>query len=303
MSYLVNKEGLGRKHYGDEVVAQLYPMGKSPEPKSYRERLQTEGFLVVSSKEKDKFEVGKLALKPLVSIVMPFYNPGPHFEDSLLEILDVLDSTSIPYEVIAVCDGSTDASPDVLAKLGVSTVKDVYHLKRQGKGAALRTGLLLGRGDYLGFIDGDGDIDPSALPAFIGTLQFYQPDIVLGSKRHPMSKVVYPPLRRMYSAAYQLMIRALFGLSVKDTQTGIKLCRREVIERALPLMVEKRFAFDLELFVVARKLGYTEFFEAPIVIRERFSSTINIRSVFYTLLDTLAIFYRERVLRFYDRKI
>lgn len=273
------------------------------ESKSYRERLATDGFVVVSSKENDRPKIQDPTLRPLVSIVTPFYNPGPQFEDALLEILEVLDSTSIPYEVIAVCDGSTDASKDVLSKLGVSTVKDVYHLKRQGKGAALRTGLLLGRGDYLGFIDGDGDIDPSALAAFIGTLQFYKPDIVLGSKRHPMSKVVYPPLRRIYSMAYQSLIKVLFGLGVKDTQTGIKLCRREVVERALPLMVEKRFAFDLELFVVARRLGYVDFFEAPIVIRERFSSTISVKAVFYTLIDTLAIFYRERILRFYDRRV
>lgn len=274
------------------------------EERTFRERFEADGFIVVSSKEGDGSRVVLEPLpRPLVSIVTPFYNPGPHFEVALREILGVLDSTSIPYEVIAVCDGSTDTSPNVLANLNVSTVKDIYHLKRQGKGAALRTGLLLGRGDYLGFIDGDGDIDPGALAAFIGTLQFYQPDIVLGSKRHPMSKVVYPPLRRLYSIIYQELIRVLFGLSVKDTQTGIKLCRREVIEKALPLMVEKRFAFDLELFVVARKLGFTDFFEAPIVIRERFSSTISIKSVFYTLLDTLAIFYRERILHFYDRKV
>lgn len=266
-----------------------------------RREIEARGYAILSS---DAYSaVVEPSPHPLVSIVTPFYNPGPAFESAIREILEVLEGSGVGYELIAVSDGSTDASPNILAGLGVSAVKDVYHLRRHGKGAALRTGLMLGKGDYLGFIDADGDIDPNALASFISILQAYHPDIILGSKRHPMSQVTYPPLRRAYSALYQLLIRALFDLSVRDTQTGIKLAKREVIERALPLMVEKRFAFDLELFVVARRLGYKNFFEAPVVIRERFSSTVNLVAVARTLLETLAIFYRERVLHFYDRNV
>jgi glycosyltransferase involved in cell wall biosynthesis len=68
-------------------------------------------------------------------------------------------------------------------------------------------------------------------------------------------------------------------------------------------MVEKRFAFDLELFVVARQQGFRNFVEMPVTIGERFSSTVSLRSVRNMLLDTLAIFYRLRVLRFYERDI
>ena len=265
-----------------------------------QEEIESHGFAVLSS---DSYNFGSPTplAHPLVSIVMPFYNPGVAFGAAIREVLDVLDRSGVGYELIAVSDGSTDSSPNILAQLGVSTVKDVYHLRRHGKGAALRTGLLLGKGDYLGFIDADGDIDPNALASFIAILRVDEPDIILGSKRHPNSEVVYPRLRRAYSAIYQLLVRGLFDLSIKDTQTGIKLCKREVIERALPLMVEKRFAFDLELFVVARRLGYRNFYEAPVVIRERFSSTVNLVAVIRTLIDTLAIFYRERILHFYDR--
>jgi hypothetical protein len=64
-------------------------------------------------------------------------------------------------------------------------------------------------------------------------------------------------------------------------------------------MVEKRFAFDLELFVVARQQGFRNFVEMPVSIGERFSSTVSLRSVRDMLLDTLAIFYRLRILRYY----
>ncbi|HET9442025.1 MAG TPA: hypothetical protein VFO65_01810, partial [Acidimicrobiales bacterium] len=122
-----------------------------------------------------------------------------------------------------------------------------------------------------------------------------------GSKRHPMSLVDYPPVRRLYSWGYQRLVHVLFRLNVRDTQTGLKLARRDVLAAALPRMLEKRFAFDLELLVVAAHLGYGRFFEAPVLIRRQFSSTVSLRAVRGMLVDTLAIFYRLRVLRFYDR--
>jgi hypothetical protein len=67
-------------------------------------------------------------------------------------------------------------------------------------------------------------------------------------------------------------------------------------------MVEKRFAFDLELFVVARQRGFTNFVEMPVTIIERFASTVSLRSVRQMLQDTLGIFYRLRIIRFYGSK-
>jgi hypothetical protein len=128
----------------------------------------------------------------------------------------------------------------------------------------------------------------------------YSPDIILGSKRHPLSEVEYPFLRRVYSWGYQQVVRIGFRLNIRDTQTGIKLVRRDVLSAVLPRMVEKRFAFDLELFVIARRLGYKRFLEAPIRLRHQFTSTVSWRSVYRSLLDTMAIWYRLRILHFYD---
>lgn len=68
----------------------------------------------------------------------------------------------------------------------------------------------------------------------------------------------------------------------------------------VPRMVEKRFAFDLELLVVARRLGYRRFVEVPVVIGHRFSSTVSVGTVRGMVQDTLAIFYRLWILRWYD---
>jgi hypothetical protein len=99
---------------------------------------------------------------------------------------------------------------------------------------------------------------------------------------------------------YQRLVRLLFGLDVTDTQTGMKLVRRDVLDAVLPRMVEKRFAFDLEFLVVARRLGYVRVLEAPVHLDYQFRSSVDVRAVLNILLDTAAIFYRKYILRFYD---
>ena len=216
-------------------------------------------------------------------------------------VVDALRTEQVTFEVIAVSDGSTDGSPASIA--GIDQVRVVELAENQGKGAALRVGLAQGRGRYLGFIDGDGDIPARQLSHFLAATRAGDPDVVLGSKLHPGSDIVYPPLRRLYSSGYRQLTRLLFRLPTRDTQTGIKLIRRETLAAVLPKMVEKRFAFDLELLVVARRMGYRSFVELPVQIAERFTSTISLRAVWRTLLDTLAIFYRLRVAHFYGPQL
>jgi len=238
-----------------------------------------------------------------VTMVVPYYNPGPRFASNVEELLLTLEESRISFEVIAVSDGSTDGSQSTLDGLGHQESQPLRRValeRNHGKGEALRVGLSQGRGRYLGFIDGDGDIPSIQVKALVDLVRTYEPDVVLGSKRHPLSDVHYPPARRFCSWGYQQLVRVLFHLKVRDTQTGLKLIRREVLADVLPRTLEKRFAFDLEMLVVARRLGHRRFFEAPVRIQERFSSTIRPSSVWPMLVDTLAIFYRLRILRYYD---
>jgi O-antigen/teichoic acid export membrane protein/glycosyltransferase involved in cell wall biosynthesis len=245
---------------------------------------------------------GDLATDTLdFSIVVPFYNPGPRFGPHLANIVEVLDASGSTFEVIAVSDGSTDGSEHVVSELDRHGVR-LIAMPHGGKGSALHAGMTEARGKYVGFIDADGDLPALLISNFIELTRVDNaPDIVLGSKRHPDSDVDYPWLRRLYSLGYQLLIGILFRLPMRDTQTGLKFIRREVLSAVVPRMVEKRFAFDLELLVVARHLGYRQFVEAPVQIGERFSSTVSMRAVQGMILDTLAIFYRLHILRYYDR--
>lgn len=237
-----------------------------------------------------------------VTVVVPYYNPGPSLVGHVAQVIEVLRQRQVAFEVIAVSDGSTDGNDAGLEQLGAEV--QVVHLPvNQGKGRALRIGLGLGRGRYLGFIDGDGDIPAPVLGEFVDCIEQGSPDFAIGSKRHPESVVVYPWLRRFYSWGYQELTRLLFGLDVTDTQSGIKLARREIVTELLPILEEDGFIFDLELLAVARRRGYTHVVELPVEIRERFSSTISPRAVFDMLVDTMRLTWRLRIAHHYDHAL
>jgi hypothetical protein len=92
-------------------------------------------------------------------------------------------------------------------------------------------------------------------------------------------------------------------LDVTDTQSGIKLARREIVTELLPILEEDGFTFDLELLAVARRLGYTRVVELPVEIRERFSSTVSPRAAWDMLVDTVRLTWRLRIAHRYDRAL
>jgi glycosyltransferase involved in cell wall biosynthesis len=234
-----------------------------------------------------------------VTVVMPYFNPGGRLRQTVAEAVEVLRLSGVSFEVVTVSDGSTDGSQNTLEDLDPDVVIRVELPARGGKGQAVRAGLERGRGRYLGFIDADGDVPPDLLGDFVKVIRTERPDVVLGSKRHRASQVVYPPARRLYSWGYQQLVRLLFHLDVRDTQAGIKLVRRDVLVDVLPSMVEQGYAFDLELLVVARFFGYRHLVEAPVRIGRRFTSTVSPKVVAEMLRDTLAIWWRLRVRRAY----
>jgi len=157
-------------------------------------------------------------------------------------------------------------------------------------------------GAFVTFIDSDMEIAPEEIGRMLSLLRLYDADIVVGSKRHPMSQVHYPLLRRVQSAGYHRLCRILFRVKVHDTQTGLKMMRREVSRDVLRVALVKRFAFDLELLAIADHLGYRKVIEAPVTIDYAFSSTTNMSAVFWVLVDTAAIFYRLHLTRSYSRE-
>jgi glycosyltransferase involved in cell wall biosynthesis len=241
--------------------------------------------------------------RPLaLSVVVPAYKEGRRIYANLRRLLRELDSLEVGYEVIVVSDGNTDATAREARRVGSPAVRVIEYPMNVGKGFALSLGVAQSSGPLVTFIDADMELDPANIKTFIELMLRSDCDAVIGSKRHPQSRVSYPAFRRFQSAIYHLIVRLLFNLSTRDTQTGLKLFRRQVLEQVVPLLAIKRFAFDLELLVVARFLGYRNICEAPITLDYQFESTVNARAAFDVLWDTAAIFYRLRVLRYYKRR-
>lgn len=246
---------------------------------------------------------GSVVDRPFVSIIVPYYNPGDRLRATVGHLVRVLHASEMSFEIITVSDGSTDGSPLTLDEFPESVVRRVAHATNVGKGHALRTGLAMGCGRYIGFIDADGDISPEFLASFVSVMHAEVADMIIGSKRHPDSSVHWTPLRRLYSWGHQCIIHQLFRLDVKDTQVGIKLMDRRVVADVLPLLRENRFALDLELLVLARRLGYTHVLEVPVHIEERLGSTVSLKRAWRLLVDTLGIFVRLSVRHQYDAAI
>jgi hypothetical protein len=135
-------------------------------------------------------------------------------------------------------------------------------------------------------------------------MRWYNSDIIVGSIRHSASKVTdYPFKRKIYSVGYHWFTRIAFGLKITDSQRGLKIFKREVLEKVLPRLMVKKFAFDIEMLSVAQSLGF-KIHDGPVEMdasKFKFSS-IRSSSVFSMLMDTLAVFYRLRILNYYNGK-
>jgi glycosyltransferase involved in cell wall biosynthesis len=237
-----------------------------------------------------------------LSVVVPTYQQCAVIAHNVEVILGKLDRFGANLEVIVVIDGGDDDSATQLARITDSRLRVITYQPNKGKGHALKTGSQEARGRWIAWLDSDLDLDPSGIPLFVDTAELLDLDVVVGSKRHPDSEVDYPWLRRCYSALYQRLVQAMFGLNVRDTQVGIKLFRRDVLEAVLPVTLVKRFAFDIEILAVAYHFGYHRIAEGPVRLKYNFSgSRMDWAAIGRALWDTLAVFYRLRIRRYYDR--
>lgn len=240
----------------------------------------------------------------LFSLIVPVYKQEKTIAGDVRRIVAATQLLDIPFEVIVVIDGDVDKSFEEARKVKSPYVSVEGYKTNHGKGYAVRFGMSKSHGDVVGFVDAGGDLNPESLTMLLEHMRWYNADIIIGSKRHPVSKVYYPWQRKILSWGYQFLIRLLFGLNVRDTQVGMKVFKREVLEDVFPRLLVKKFAFDIEILAVANYLGYRRIFEAPVELN--FSGVSSITStnfwkiILSMLWDTAAVFYRLKIRRYYD---
>lgn len=195
-----------------------------------------------------------------LTIVIPVYKEHLRFEESLRRVRDFLDATP-ETEVVFVDDGSPEESAAVIRRL-VDTQHDTrLRLMRypvnQGKGFAVRTGVLEAAGELILMSDADLST-PLADWAKLKTAIDAGADIACGSRAVAGAHVGKPPplLRRILSKVFNVLVHIAGVRGIRDTQCGFKLFRQEAAREVFSRLRIRRFAFDVEMIARARDMGY-----------------------------------------------
>ena len=241
--------------------------------------------------------------KVKLSIIVPAYNEEQNIYKTIKAIVDSHDNLPYSYEVIVVVDGSPDKTAKEARRHKSDNVRVIEYFPNQGKGHALKYGTMEALGEIITYTDAGGDFDPKQFDNCVKLMEVFDADFVIGSKRHPASRVDYPRNRKIYSYIYHKLTRWFLGVKVTDTQAGLKFLKSEVAKDIMPRVLVKQYAFDLEMLVIANQLGYGRIFEAPVELSFNDSvSGINMKTIKKMVTDTMAIYYRAKILNYYVKQ-
>ncbi len=191
-----------------------------------------------------------------ISVIIPCYNEGPIIYRNLGTIRNYLESISDDFELIAVNDGSTDNTFAELERASqVFPVVVVNNGENEGKGRAVRDGVMASSKDIVMFLDADLGIPIEELEKFVEELDKGF-DIAIASRFVPGTKIVSPVSRhrRFLEKSYRLFRILIVNLSqIKDTQCGFKVMKRNAAVKIFPRLKIKKFSFDVELLFLAKK--------------------------------------------------
>ncbi len=233
-----------------------------------------------------------------LTIIIPVFNASAFLGESLKKIENWLRSRGGKIELIAVNDGSTDNTLVILEnfKKQIPNYLIVDLKENRGKGFALKEGMKRASGEYIGFTDADL---PYGLEVFDQMLKLMKNNqkisFLYGSRSHVLSrsKRGYGIVRSMGRLFFSHAIRLLAVADVLDTQCGIKMFKSEFVNTAFQKSIIDGFAFDIELFVIAkiRNLTYQDF---PVELSHRKESSVRlVRDTLLMLKDVLRIKIRK----------
>lgn len=228
-----------------------------------------------------------------LSVIIPAYNEERRLPKTLEEINKYLTRQNYGYEIIVVSDGSKDKTAEVAKNLQskIKNLKIIDNKENHGKGYVVRQGLLEAEGDYRLFTDADNSTSVDQVekiwPEFEKGF-----DVVIGS-RDIKGAVLDPPqpwLRKIIlGEGFKLYRKIIIGLwKIEDTQCGFKCFTNKAAEDVLPKCIINRFAFDPEILVIAKKMGF-KIKEIPIVWKNDLESKVDFKSMVKMALDLVKI--------------
>lgn len=231
---------------------------------------------------------------PRLSLVIPAYNEAARLPDSLPQAIAFATTVEGGAEVLVVDNASTDRTREIAeaAAAGQPAVR-VLAEPRRGKGAAVRRGALAARGDWVFFADADLSMPIDQVRRFLPPALAV--DVAIASREAAGARRFgEPPGRHRMGRLFNWLVQVLALPGIRDSQCGFKCFRRAVAHDLFARQIEDGWAFDVEILLLARRLGY-EVVEVPIDWHYRAQSRVQpLRDGLAMALAVLRIRWRYR---------
>lgn len=223
-----------------------------------------------------------------VDVVVTTYHKERSIAECLRRLIRTLDSRPFEFRVYVVDDASSDCTVKEARSVDDIRITVIESSVNQGKGAQIKNAVQHSDAELIAIFDGDLDIHPKSLVNAINILTSRNLDVAVGTKSHSDSEVSYPAMRRHLSRGFQIISRLLFDLNIRDTQTGLKVFRGDLLRHTAPDVIENGFLFDLELLARLSKKGCIVD-EVPVAIDFDFTSTIGLRTIAEMMVDIFRV--------------
>lgn len=237
-----------------------------------------------------KVNVHLINNSPQVAIIVTAYRKASVILSSLTSLHSVLLACGYTFQILVIIDGDEDGTEKIVNHLNLPNVACYVNSSNKGKGYSVKKGILLASAsEFVGFIDGDCDIDPNGIVTALEEMQNSNSiDLVIGSKWHKDSKVNYSLMRRIQSRLYSILVTCILRIYIKDTQTGLKVGRANTMKMLAREISTDSFSFDVEFLLLAlrRKVSVSEM---PVSIHVNSGSTVSLRKSLEAVTDLIRI--------------
>jgi len=228
-----------------------------------------------------------------LSVIIPTYNEEKKLTGTLQSINDYLSRQSYDYEILVVDNGSTDKTAQIVRNLAgqIKRLKLIEGLGGRGKGFAVKKGMLMAKGDFRIFTDADNSTSIDQIEKMWPEFKKGY-DVVIGS-RDVEGAVLDPPqpwIRdKILGKGFKLYRKIILGLwGIQDTQCGFKCFTKKATEEIFPRCKINHFAFDPEVLVIGKSLGY-KIKEIPVYWKNDPESKVNFKSIIKMAIDLIKI--------------
>ena len=238
-----------------------------------------------------------------ISLVLPTYKKEREVIDQLERLYGYLSRVNPDFELIFVIDGYVDDTKNILEKYikenKLKKVKVIGYKENRGKGYAIRYGMKKANGNVIGYIDADTDIQIRSLSCAVKEIKKNDVYAVIPSKLHKDSNVEMTFTRKIFSYGLIAVNKIFLKLpqNITDVGCGLKLFKKDLIQRILPSLNVNRFAIDSEILNEIGKVGYSVNVTPFFLNKNRSQSTsTNIEEITRMLKDIIKISLKNKKL-------